>query len=279
LTDAANTSDNGLAITALYTAQTWKWARLDGAELFGTWSGRDVFNATNLALAIAHLFRRDLPSLRHSLVQRHTMIDRLLAESGCAQVLELGAGLSRRGASVTIDPRLRYVEVDLPVVVAKKCKLLARSKQGREVAARDNFVLVGADLRTLDLAGLVAPGPVFVIAEGVMMYLDSERQSELWSRIAALFAERPGSVLTFDLVPFCEQPKPGAVGRMLERLFKRFSRGATFAFDDRTRQDIVTQLRTCGFQSIDLYEPASAPPRWQVPFLTARTQTLVFTAR
>ncbi len=265
-----------LTVTALYTSHVWKWSRFEAADLFVNWRSRDVFNATNLALGIARLFRRGLPSLRHGLAQRHSIIDNLLADSGCKQVLELAAGLSRRGAAMSRDPHLRYVEVDLPGVIERKRKLLERSQPGRVVAARSNLILVAGDVRETDFASLLEPGPTFVIAEGLLMYLDAEQQRELWARIATLLADRPGSEFVFDLVPFCEQPEPGVIGRLLERVFKRFTRGASFAFDDRTREQLADELRECGFGSVELIEPADAPERWEVPFADERTQVLVF---
>lgn len=267
-----------LSVTALYTAHTWRWGKLDGADLFASRKSRDVFNATNLALGVARLVRRDLPSLRHGLVQRHVMIDRLVAAAGCGQVLELAAGLSRRGVTVSADPAIRYLEVDLPAMIAHKRRLLARSPRGRAIAARPNLVLIGHDVTTLDLDGALAPGPVCVVAEGLLMYLDAPAQQGLWRRLAALCAGRPGSAVVFDLVPFGEQPRPGRVGRGLERLFKRATRGRTMAFDGRTRADLVAELRACGFTTVEQFEPGTAPAAWQLPFLTKPTQTLVWRA-
>src|SRR5688572_17265548 len=104
---APRTGDAGgdLSVTALYTAQTWAWAGLDQADLFSTRRSRGVFDATNLVLGVARALRPDAPSLRHGLAQRHILIDRLLAESGATQVLELAAGLSRRGAAVSAEPK------------------------------------------------------------------------------------------------------------------------------------------------------------------------------
>ena len=167
----AVTRRGDLSVTAYYTAHTWRWGKLAGAELFTGRKSRDVFNATNLALGVARLFRRDLPSLRHGLVQRHVMIDRLAAASGCAQVLELAAGLSRRGVTMSADPGLRYVEVDLPAMIAHKQRLLRKSARGREIAARPNLVLHPADATTLAFDEVLAPGPVCVIAEGLLVYL------------------------------------------------------------------------------------------------------------
>jgi len=266
-----------LTVTALYTAQTWKWGGFEGAELFATRRGRDVFNATNLALGAARLFRWGLPSLRHSLVQRHAMIDHIVVDSECKQIVELAAGLSRRGATFSQDPGVRYVEVDLPKVVEHKRELLARSEQGRAVADRESLHMIAGDAEKIDLAELVVgDGPVLVVAEGLLMYLDGPRQRRLWSRVAELISARPGSRFAFDLVPFCEQPKPGVMGRALAGMFKRATRGSSFAFDERTRDDLVRELGECGFADVELVEPHTAPSEWQVPHLGRRTQTLVF---
>jgi hypothetical protein len=143
----AVTRRGDLSVTAYYTAHAWRWGKLAGAELFTGRKSRDVFNATNLALGVARLFRRDLPSLRHGLVQRHVMIDRLAAASGCAQVLELAAGLSRRGVTMSADPALRYVEVDLPPMIAHKQRLLRKSARGRAIAARPTWCCTPATRR------------------------------------------------------------------------------------------------------------------------------------
>ncbi len=278
MTTALEQPAGDLSVTALYTAQAWRWGKLDGAELFTSWKGRDVFNATNLALGVARLFRRDVPSLRHGLVQRHVMIDRLVAAAASPQVLELAAGLSRRGASATADAALRYVEVDLPAMIAHKRRLLARSARGRAIAARSNLVLIGHDVTTLGFDDVLAPGPVCVIAEGLLMYLDAAAQQALWQRLAALCAARPGSAVVFDLVPFVEQPRPGRVGRGLERMFKRATRGRTMAFDDRDRATLTDELRAAGFAAIETFEPHTAPAAWALPFLHRRTQTLVWRA-
>lgn len=278
MTTSAVARRGDLSVTAYYTAHAWRWAKLPGAELFTGRKSRDVFNATNLALGVARLFRRDLPSLRHGLVQRHVMIDRLVAGTGCHQVIELAAGLSRRGVTMSEDPALRYVEVDLPAMIAHKQKLLARTARGRAIAARPNLVLHAADVTTLAIDDVLAPGPACIVAEGLLVYLDAAAQQALWRKLAAVCAARPGSAVVFDLVPFVEQPRPGRVGRAFERMFRRATRGATMAFDGRTRDDIAAELRAAGFTAVEQHEPASAPAAWAVPHLARRTQQLVWRA-
>ena len=90
-----------LSITALYTSGCWTWAGFEGAALYDHVDSRRVFGATNLVLAPVTALRR-LPSLPHSLAQRHVMIDRAVAEARPAAVLELAAGFSARGLRLAV---------------------------------------------------------------------------------------------------------------------------------------------------------------------------------
>jgi O-methyltransferase involved in polyketide biosynthesis len=268
-----------LSITALYTAETWRWGGLPCAELFATAEGKRVFDVTNAALGVARLVRRDFAPLRHSLVHRHLMIDYLLREANVHDVIELAAGLSRRGATVSADPRIRYVELDLPAVVAKKRALLDRTEEGRAVLARDNLSFVGADALSADLAAWCPRDrPLFVIAEGLLMYLSAEAQRRLFVRIAALADIASEVHLAFDLVPGPEQPAPGRIGRALEAAMKRFTGGRTFERDTRTRADIRADLARAGFTATDAIAPREIANAWHLPHAERPTQTIVFTA-
>lgn len=268
--------EGDLTVTALYTSQAWVWAGFDGADLLDWRPSRGVFRAANLVLWLARLLRPDAPSLPHGLAQRHAMIDHLLRASGARQVLEIAAGLSQRGASFSRDPDFRYVELDLPKVVARKRALLERTAAGREVLDRPSWTLEAGDARTVDLAALVAEGPVFVIAEGLFVYLDAQAQRALWRRIAKLLAGRPGSAFVFDLVPSCERPKPGRVGRALGHMLRVFTRGRGFETDARTRDDLRDDLVASGFEKVELFEPENLRKTGEIPHLDHATSVLVF---
>jgi O-methyltransferase involved in polyketide biosynthesis len=269
-----------LSVTALYTCQTWVWGGLPYAKLFAHPAAKRVFDATNAALALSRVFRRDFAPLRQSLIHRHALIDALVKRAAPGQVLELAAGLSRRGATFSENPAISYTEVDLPHVVKRKRELLERTAEGRAVLARPNFRLVEADLEQAELSPWVDPGrPAFVIAEGLMMYLQPPAQRRIWTQARAL-AERATDVsFAFDLVPTSEQPAPGAVGRALEAAMKAFTRGRAFERDGRTRQEIAAELRAIGFSDVELLEPAVLARAWDLPFPDARTQQLLFFAR
>ena len=269
-----------LSITALYTSATWSWGRLSQADLYQTREARIVFAVTNFVLLITRLFMWSLRSLKHSLLHRHTMIDHVLEDDSPPQVLELASGLSRRGAHFTEDASLQYTEIDLPAVIDTKKMLLDRTSAGQEVAQRENFKLVSGDVSSLELAPLRDPTqPLFIIAEGLCMYLKPHEQRALWKRLADLLTQGKGGTFVFDLVPWVEQPKPGPIGRALEWLMKRFTGGKAFERDLRTRDDIVADLESAGFTQVHPLEPADISEAWNLPFPRHRTQQVLYVCR
>lgn len=262
-----------LSMTALYTSGVWTWARLSHAHLFATIDAKRVFDATNAALGIASVLKRGHAPLRHSLLHRHEMIDHLLRASGVRTVIELAAGLSRRGAAVTEDPRVRYTEIDLPHVIERKRELLQRSAEGKAVLARPGLQLIAADVETVELeAYRVRDEPVFVIAEGLMMYLPAVARRALFAKIRRLGDVR----LVFDLVPTSEQAPPGVTGRVLEAAMKRFTRGRSFERDARTRDDIIEEL--AGWDPIEAIASTDVAHAWKLAGPDLKTEMVVFSA-
>jgi O-methyltransferase involved in polyketide biosynthesis len=259
-----------LSVTALYTSQVWRWGGLPCAHLFATPEAERVFAVTNAALRLV----RGAP-LRIALLQRHAMIDRLLRASGAGRVIELGAGLSRRGA--TYAGAIDYVEVDLPEVIGRKRQLLERTAEGRAVLAR--LRLAEGDALEAPLAAL-APGlgRVLVIAEGLVMYLDGAARRRLLANVRRL-AETAGEVqLVFDLTPSAEEPPPGPLGRVLEAAMKRATGGRGFERDAETRGQVMAELAEAGFGELAATAARDVACAWRLPFPERRTATVVFSA-
>jgi len=245
----------------------WAWGRLSHAELLATVDGKRVFDATNAALAAARVVRRDLPDLRYALLHRHAMIDHLLDEAP-GHVIELAAGLSRRGAAYCRSRA--YTEIDLPPVVAKKRELLARTPAGREVL--EHLTLVAGDVAEVSLSELDVPA--VVIAEGLLVYLAGDARRRLFAKVRGA-----ASAFVFDLVPANEEPAPGAIGRLLEAAMKRFTGGRSFERDATTRAQIERELRDAGFTAATAIASRDVAHAWHLPHPSRATNTLVWLAR
>jgi O-methyltransferase involved in polyketide biosynthesis len=269
-----------LSGTALYTSQAWAWGGLSHAHLFASSDAKRVFDATNAVLAAARMFNRKLAPLRHSLLHRHTMIDHLLRESDYRHVIELAAGFSRRGAAATSDAHMTYTELDLPPVIERKRELLQRTDEGRAVLARPGLRLIKGDVETVSLEPFMRHNePVFVIAEGLMMYLAADARHYLFAKVRKLAATAGELRFVFDLTPRSEEPEPGIPGRMIEAAMRRSTGGRSFERDARTRDDIVTALHEAGFNDVEVVTPRDIAHMWNLPNPDRRTQVVLFVTR
>jgi O-methyltransferase involved in polyketide biosynthesis len=272
--------EGDLSVTALYTAGVWGWGHMPNAELLDHADARRVFRIVNAALSLARPFIGRRAPLKVALLHRHAAIDELLRASGLTLVIELAAGLSRRGVTFTANPDIDYIEVDRPAVIARKRVLLERTQAGRLTLLRPRFKLVAADISELVLESLSSGDgrPAFIIAEGLMMYLEAEAQRALARRIVARLRDG-GGTFVFDYVPPAELPRAGLVGRALGWLMKRFTGGRAFAADVRSRGQVVQDLRECGFDDVECVEARKIANQTGLPFPHVASEQLIFIAR
>lgn len=182
--------------TAHYTAYVWHRLGLPHAARFATPTGRRLFwtlRALGEWLVVLH---PRLPSMLQYLEARHRSIDWALEQDPPDRVIELGAGLSRRGLTWA-ERGVPYVEVDLPHMIAAK---EARLAGGPAVAgtlthaAQDVLADGFGDWLRDALAGARRP---VVIAEGVLGYFDLDERARLARAIAG--ALPPGGRFLCDL--------------------------------------------------------------------------------
>jgi O-methyltransferase involved in polyketide biosynthesis len=104
-----------------------------------------------------------------------------------ALVLHLGCGLDSRCQRVTRRESL-WFDLDLPDVIALRSKFYPES---------DTYHMIASSVTDLTWLGRVSPTdrPVFVVAEGLLMYL---RESEVRDLILCLHQTFPGCSLVFD---------------------------------------------------------------------------------
>jgi O-methyltransferase involved in polyketide biosynthesis len=105
---------------------------------------------------------------------RYKSITQLILESGAPQVLELACGYSLRGLDLTRGGTIRYVEADLPDVVAVKLGLLQDVRQQHSIPGSAQHLVTAADALDLDqvraaAAGLDRRQPLAVLCEGLVM--------------------------------------------------------------------------------------------------------------
>jgi len=128
---------------------------------------------------------------------RYKSITRLLVASGASQVLELASGYSLRGLDLTRSGAVRYVETDLPDVVAAKRDLLDELRRHHGIASSPHHVVTVADALDLDAvrssaAVLDRARPLTILCEGIIMYLSKAQTAQLATNVHRLLGEFAG---------------------------------------------------------------------------------------
>jgi O-methyltransferase involved in polyketide biosynthesis len=122
---------------------------------------------------------------------RYKSISHLIGKSGCSQVLEIASGYSLRGLDLTQDSAVRYVETDLPDVVATKLTLLDDVRRQHGISPSPRHVVTVANALDFEVLRSAAEGldhglPLMVLCEGLIGYLTREETERLASNVRAL---------------------------------------------------------------------------------------------
>ena len=131
-----------------------------------------------------HLERDKLTFYAPMFEARYKSITQLISKSGASQVLELASGYSLRGLDLTQQGTLRYVETDLPNVIATKRALI--EDLGLQPSPR--HAVVSADALDLEevrsaAASLDPKERLTILCEGLVMYLSKTETEKLATNI------------------------------------------------------------------------------------------------
>jgi O-methyltransferase involved in polyketide biosynthesis len=252
------TSSPRISPTAHYTSHVWIRNGL-ADPAFATREGEKLHRLLVPFNAVSR--RLGGPTVDGMLLARHRLIDHLLKkaiEAGAVdQVIEVAAGLSPRGWRMSrIHPKLRYIEADLPAMIARKRKVLERAAAvgpGHELVEIDALsdagpTSIGAIAGRLDPTRGAA-----IITEGLLNYFPGETAVKMWRRFGAALARFPAGLYLADLV--VSRDSRGLLVRMFCVALGIFVRGGVYLdfADDAVPRG---ELEGAGFTRAQLHRPS-----------------------
>jgi O-methyltransferase involved in polyketide biosynthesis len=256
--------DAKIAPTAHYTAYVWRRLQLPYADAYATPTGAALYWSLRAAGEWIADVAPGVPSMKQYLALRHLTIDHALAALDPDRVVELGAGLSRRGTTWALDRDVAYVEVDLPHMVAhKRAAMTARFPGARGAKLRARLTLVEHDVLAPDFADWLgervrdAERPA-VIAEGVMGYFARPERLRIARSIAAALAPRRGSFLC-DLRAREGGRSVAVAARLLKTGIKLVTRGRGAAEDFASDDDVRAFFAEAGFAEAEPVDARAVP--------------------
>lgn len=122
-------------------------------------------------------------------VTRTYLFDAFITEriaAGIDTVVNLAAGLDARPYRMALPATLRWIEVDLPDLLAYKAKIL-EGEQPRCIVERIALDLASVDTRRTELARRLAPSRrTLVLSEGLLIYFTETQVASLALDLAAI---------------------------------------------------------------------------------------------
>jgi len=135
--------------------------------------------------------------------QRYRSIDKALQELGTSNILEFSSGLSLRGLDFCRDPNISYVDTDLPDLIATKQALVAEILQMTGGDQPENLIFKAmnalAEAEFINTISIFDDGPISIVNEGLLMYLDVKQKEQLCSIIHRILSTHGGYWITADI--------------------------------------------------------------------------------
>lgn len=134
---------------------------------------------------------------------RYHSINSLIDSHQPGNILELSSGYNFRGLDLIRRPGMHYIDTDLPELIAEKEKLVAELLHTVTPGLHSRMEL--QPLNALDAAAFYGvmqhfgEGPVTIVNEGLLMYLNDAEKSGLCGNIRGELELRGGSWITADI--------------------------------------------------------------------------------
>jgi len=132
---------------------------------------------------------------------RYWSIDQLLQEINPENILELSSGYSFRGLDKCTKEAVHYIDTDLPEVIATKQEMMQQLGPGRALKGKLELLPLNALNRTAfnEIADSFTKGPITIVNEGLLMYLNMKEKQQLCNTIYSLLKKHGGYWITADV--------------------------------------------------------------------------------
>jgi O-methyltransferase involved in polyketide biosynthesis len=254
--------DAKIGPTAHYTAYVWKRLRMPNAEHFATPRGALMFWSFRLAGEWVMRALPGLPSMEQYLAMRHRLIEGALDELGPDRIVELGAGLSRRGVTWAGDRGVPYVEIDLPHMARAKRERIARAPaalgarlEGLHAVQEGDILEPAFGERLAEiLRGARRPA---IIAEGVLGYFGLEERRRILGAARQGLGNAPEGIFLCDLRTGTGELRPAVA--LLRGAIRVATSGRGAREDYADDATVRAAFHAAGFSGADKLEASRLP--------------------
>ena len=133
---------------------------------------------------------------------RYWSIDQLFHDLVFHNVMELSSGFSFRGLNMVQEKNIHYIDTDLGNVIEYK-KDLVDKLVGKDISSPGKLEMLTLNVLDENEFNLIVDrfedGPVVIVNEGLLMYLNSQEKEKLCKIISGVLARKGGYWITADI--------------------------------------------------------------------------------
>lgn len=131
---------------------------------------------------------------------RYWSINQLLNDLTATNILEISSGFSFRGLDLSNKKDVFYIDTDLPNIIAGKQRFVDAFKKTQPLGHYELQPLNALDPIAFDeIIERFPPGPITIINEGILVYLDDQQKTQLCTNIHKALQTRGGAWITADI--------------------------------------------------------------------------------
>jgi O-methyltransferase involved in polyketide biosynthesis len=180
---------------------------------------------------------------------RYRSIEKLVSETNAKNIIEISSGYSFRGLSMCMNQNVHFMDTDLPDLVHTKQQMMETIAAGISLKGKLELLPLNA-LDEKEFENLIdhfPDGPVTIINEGLLMYLNQQEKIKIGSIIHHILSRRGGQWITADVYIKKKEQEPDILDKNeYAKRFREEHRIEENKFDDyNTAEDFFT---TCGFK-------------------------------
>jgi len=88
---------------------------------------------------------------------------------------------------------------------------------------------------------------------------------------------KAGGEYIFDLIPDDDHPKRSQLGQLFSVLKKKMNGEVSdIKTDERTREDVINDLRYAGFSDVQAYDSEVVAKKWGLPKAVGKSKVILF---
>jgi O-methyltransferase involved in polyketide biosynthesis len=155
---------------------------------------------------------------------RYVTVDRLLQKVSAPNYVEISSGFSFRGLNLCLEQHVNFADTDLPGITETKAGLTQTLIADHELTLKGKLEVVS--LNVLDekafynLISRFPPGPVIILNEGLLVYLNMDEKCRLRDIIGRILKKRGGYWITGDIYIKTAEGSPRHLNEQSEKFHR-----------------------------------------------------------